>query len=105
MLARTDHEPHARWHLIEAESKRYARVKVIETVIAEIEAGHAPPRVRAAAPESGTTAGRTLCRRLGPLARSRRRRRSPATTMSAAPARASEDPVVDLVGVVGAAEL
>jgi polyphosphate kinase 2 (PPK2 family) len=27
------------WHLVEAESKRYARVKVIETVIAEIEAG------------------------------------------------------------------
>ena len=39
MLARTDHDPHARWHPIEAESKRYARVKVIETVIAEIEAG------------------------------------------------------------------
>jgi AMP-polyphosphate phosphotransferase len=29
----------APWHLVEAESKRYARVKVIETVIAEIEAG------------------------------------------------------------------
>jgi len=39
MLARTDHDPHARWQPIEAESKRYARVKVIETVIAEIEAG------------------------------------------------------------------
>jgi polyphosphate kinase 2 (PPK2 family) len=39
MLARTDHDPHACWHPIEAESKRYARVKVIETVIAEIEAG------------------------------------------------------------------
>jgi len=39
MLARTDHEPHARWHPIEADSKRYARVKVIETVIAEIEDG------------------------------------------------------------------
>jgi AMP-polyphosphate phosphotransferase len=38
MLAQTDH-PHARWYPIEAESKRYARVKVIETVIAEIEAG------------------------------------------------------------------
>jgi AMP-polyphosphate phosphotransferase len=38
MLVRTDHE-HARWHLVEAESKRYARVKVIETVIAEVEAG------------------------------------------------------------------
>ena len=39
MLARTDVAPHARWHLIEANSKRYARVKVIETVIAEIEEG------------------------------------------------------------------
>jgi AMP-polyphosphate phosphotransferase len=39
MLARTHHEPHARWHLIEGDSKRYARVKVIETVIAEIEEG------------------------------------------------------------------
>jgi polyphosphate kinase 2 (PPK2 family) len=39
MLARTDHDPHARWHLIEADSKRYARVKVIGTVIAEIETG------------------------------------------------------------------
>ena len=39
MLARTHHEPHARWHLIEAESKRYARVKVLETVVAEIEDG------------------------------------------------------------------
>jgi AMP-polyphosphate phosphotransferase len=39
MLARTDQEPHARWHLIEANSKRYARVKVLETVIAEIENG------------------------------------------------------------------
>ena len=39
MLARTDHEPHARWHLIEGDSKRYARVKVLETVISEIEEG------------------------------------------------------------------
>jgi polyphosphate kinase 2 (PPK2 family) len=38
MLARTDH-PHARWHVVPAESKRYARVKVIELVNAEIEAG------------------------------------------------------------------
>jgi polyphosphate kinase 2 (PPK2 family) len=37
MLARTDNDPYARWHPVEAESKRYARVKVIETVIAEIE--------------------------------------------------------------------
>jgi polyphosphate kinase 2 (PPK2 family) len=38
MLERTDH-PLARWQLVEAESKRYARVKVVETAIAEIEEG------------------------------------------------------------------
>jgi AMP-polyphosphate phosphotransferase len=39
MVARTSIEPHAPWHLIPADSKRYARVAVIETVIAEIEEG------------------------------------------------------------------
>ncbi len=39
MVARTSIEPHAPWHLIPADSKRYARVAVIDTVIAEIEAG------------------------------------------------------------------
>jgi polyphosphate kinase 2 (PPK2 family) len=39
MLARTDQEPSARWHVIEGDSKKYARVKVIETVIADIEDG------------------------------------------------------------------
>jgi polyphosphate kinase 2 (PPK2 family) len=39
MVARTSVEPHAAWHLIAGESKRYARVAVIETVIDEIEAG------------------------------------------------------------------
>ncbi|CAA9488235.1 MAG: Polyphosphate kinase 2, partial [uncultured Solirubrobacteraceae bacterium] len=34
-LTGTDYAP---WHLVEAESKRYARVKVIETVCEEIEA-------------------------------------------------------------------
>jgi polyphosphate kinase 2 (PPK2 family) len=38
MVARND-QPYARWHLIPADSKRYARVAVIKTVIAEIEAG------------------------------------------------------------------
>ncbi len=38
MLARTDH-PAAPWRLIAAESKPYARVAVIEAVIAAIEAG------------------------------------------------------------------
>jgi AMP-polyphosphate phosphotransferase len=38
MLARTD-QPYAPWHLVPADSKRYARVQVIETVITDIEAG------------------------------------------------------------------
>lgn len=38
MLERTDHEA-APWELVEAESKRYARVKVVETVVARVEAG------------------------------------------------------------------
>ena len=37
MLRWTD-LPHAPWHLIEGDSKRYARVKVAETVVAELEA-------------------------------------------------------------------
>jgi polyphosphate kinase 2 (PPK2 family) len=39
MVARTSIEPHAVWHLIPGDSKHYARVAVVETVIAEIEAG------------------------------------------------------------------
>src|SRR4051794_37479202 len=38
MLERTDHEL-AHWQLVEADSKRYARVKVLETVCDEIERG------------------------------------------------------------------
>ena len=38
MLEYTDHED-GRWHLVEGDSKRHARVKVIETVNAEIERG------------------------------------------------------------------
>ncbi len=38
MIARTD-QPRAPWSLIEADSKRWARVTVIETVIARIEEG------------------------------------------------------------------
>lgn len=38
MLDRTD-QPHARWHVIAAESKRYARVQVVRVAIEEIEAG------------------------------------------------------------------
>jgi polyphosphate kinase 2 (PPK2 family) len=37
MLEQTD-QPHARWHLVPAESKRYARVTVTKLVIEEIEA-------------------------------------------------------------------
>jgi polyphosphate kinase 2 (PPK2 family) len=39
MFARTSIDPHATWHVIPGESKRYARVAVIETVISDIEAG------------------------------------------------------------------
>jgi AMP-polyphosphate phosphotransferase len=38
MLARTDH-PQAPWHLVEGDNKRFARVKVVETVNSEIERG------------------------------------------------------------------
>ena len=38
MLNQTDHDL-GRWYVVEAESKRYARVKVIETTIAAIEKG------------------------------------------------------------------
>jgi AMP-polyphosphate phosphotransferase len=38
MLARTD-QPSAPWHLVEADSKRYARVRVLDTVIERIEGG------------------------------------------------------------------
>jgi polyphosphate kinase 2 (PPK2 family) len=38
LLVRTDHPP-APWHLIEGDSKRFARVKVLETVNAEVERG------------------------------------------------------------------
>jgi len=39
MLARTHQEPFARWHVIPGDSKRYARVAVVDTVNAEIEEG------------------------------------------------------------------
>jgi polyphosphate kinase 2 (PPK2 family) len=38
MIARTD-QPHAPWHLIEGDSKKFARVQVLETVISRIEDG------------------------------------------------------------------
>ncbi len=47
MLARTDHDP-SPWHLVEAESKKYARVNVVETVIKAHRARDARPADRAA---------------------------------------------------------
>src|SRR3954471_4773758 len=49
MLERTSH-PFARWHVVPADSKRYARVAVVETVIDEVIAGmrargFEPPRL------------------------------------------------------------
>jgi polyphosphate kinase 2 (PPK2 family) len=38
MLERTEHS-HAPWQLVEGDDKRHARVKVVETVIAEVERG------------------------------------------------------------------
>jgi polyphosphate kinase 2 (PPK2 family) len=38
MLERTDH-PDSHWHVVEGDDKRFARIKVLETVIAEIEKG------------------------------------------------------------------
>jgi polyphosphate kinase 2 (PPK2 family) len=38
MFERTDH-PDAPWHLVEGDSKRFARVRVIETINDEIERG------------------------------------------------------------------
>jgi polyphosphate kinase 2 (PPK2 family) len=38
MVARTD-QPHAPWHLVPAESKRYTRVRVVQIVNEEIEGG------------------------------------------------------------------
>jgi AMP-polyphosphate phosphotransferase len=61
MLERTDH-PLARWHLIEGDSKRYARVKVVETAIREIEQGmrdrgFEPPEPRPRPPGKTRTKG------------------------------------------------
>ncbi len=43
MLERTSTDV-APWHLVEGDSKRWARVKVVETVCERIEAGHARAR-------------------------------------------------------------
>ncbi|HUB23165.1 MAG TPA: UDP-galactose-lipid carrier transferase [Streptosporangiaceae bacterium] len=58
MLDRTD-QPAAPWVLVEAEDKRWARVKVVESVVAAIEAGMAarnlpvPPAHRIAVAQTG----------------------------------------------------
>jgi polyphosphate kinase 2 (PPK2 family) len=44
MLERTSH-PDSAWTLVEAEDKRYARVKVVESVVAAIEAGLAARKI------------------------------------------------------------
>jgi polyphosphate kinase 2 (PPK2 family) len=54
MLERTD-RPAAPWTLVEGESKRYARVKVMETVIASIEQGCAERGFELPAPLDATT--------------------------------------------------
>ena len=55
MLARTD-LPEAPWDVIEAESKRYARVRVLETVIRRIEDGMRAAGIQPPAPLSGARA-------------------------------------------------
>jgi AMP-polyphosphate phosphotransferase len=62
MLERTDH-PLAPWLLVEGESKRYARVRVVETAIAEIERGmrergFEPPDPRPRPPGKTRTKGK-----------------------------------------------
>ena len=58
MLERTDH-PGAPWVLVEAENKRWARVKVLDAVVAAIEAGlnrhgvHVPDPVSAGSSKGG----------------------------------------------------
>ncbi len=56
MVARTDQAPHAPWHLIEADSKRYARVRVLDTVIEEIEEGMRRHGIEPPPPDEGAAA-------------------------------------------------
>ena len=76
MLDRTDHAA-APWVLVEAENKRWARVKVAESVVEAIEAGMAvrnlpvPPAPRAAASRIGLAAGSDGHRRRPDRRRSR----------------------------------
>ena len=54
MLDRTDHEA-APWVLVEAEDKRWARVKVVESVVAAIESGMAARNIPDPAPAPALT--------------------------------------------------
>ena len=56
MLARCDQPPHAPWHLIEADSKRYARVRVLDTVVAAIEDGMRRHGIEPPPPDEGAAA-------------------------------------------------
>ena len=56
MLARTDQAPHAPWHLIEADSKRYGRVRVLNTVIEAIEDGMRRQGLEPPPPDEGAAA-------------------------------------------------
>jgi AMP-polyphosphate phosphotransferase len=56
MLARTDQAPHAPWHLIAANSKRYGRVRVLNTVIEEIEDGMRRQGLEPPPPDEGAAA-------------------------------------------------
>ena len=53
MLARTDQPPHAPWHLVEGDSKRYARVRVLNTVIEAIEDGMRRHGIEPPEPDEG----------------------------------------------------
>jgi AMP-polyphosphate phosphotransferase len=69
MLERTDH-PLAPWLLIEGDSKRYARVRVVETAIAEIERGmrergFEPPAPRPRPPGKTRTKGKVKAKAKG----------------------------------------
>ena len=58
MLARTDQAPHAPWHLIEADSKRYARVRGAGDGDRGDRGRDAAPGDRAAAARRGRRRGR-----------------------------------------------
>ena len=56
MLSRTDHS-RARWHVVAAESKQFARVKVVETVVHALEQRPFQDRHNRAARRAGRAPG------------------------------------------------